>query len=63
MVRDGQRVTTEVRKIERRTVPASLFTVPAGYAQSDLAGVGGVQPTPEQVEQMKKMIQGALQSQ
>jgi len=62
VVRDGQRVTTEVRKIERRTVPASLFTVPAGYAQSDLAGAGGAQPTPEQVEQMKKMIQGALQS-
>lgn len=61
VVRDGQRVTTEVRKIERRTVPASLFTVPAGYAQSDMAGA--VQPTPEQVEQMKKMIQGALQSQ
>jgi len=63
VVRDGQRVTTEVRKIERRTVPASMFSVPAGYAQSDLAGAGTAQPTPEQVEQMKKMIQGALQGQ
>lgn len=63
VVRDGQRVTTEVRKIERRNVPASMFTVPQGYAQSDLAGAGAAQPTPEQIEQMKKMIQGALQGQ
>lgn len=63
VVRDGQRVTTEVRKIERRTVPASMFSVPPGYAQSDLAGAGTAQPTPEQIEQMKKMIQGALQGQ
>jgi hypothetical protein len=63
VVRDGQRVTTEVRKIERRTVPTSMFSVPPGYAQSDLAGAGTAQPTPEQVEQMKKMIQGALQGQ
>lgn len=61
VVRDGQRVTTEVRKIERRTVPASWFAVPAGYAKSDLAGAGAAQPTPEQVEQMKKLIQGALE--
>ncbi|MBW8888311.1 MAG: DUF4412 domain-containing protein [Fibrobacteres bacterium] len=63
VVRDGQRVTTEVRKIERRTVPTSMFSVPTGYAQSDLAGAGTSQPTPEQIEQMKKMIQGALQGQ
>lgn len=63
VVRDGQRVTTEVRKIERRTVTASMFAVPAGYAQADLAGAAGAQPTPEQIEQMKKMIQGALQGQ
>jgi hypothetical protein len=61
VVRDGQRVTTEVRKIERRTVPASWFAVPAGYVQSDLAGAGSVQPSPEQIEQLKNMIQGALE--
>lgn len=61
VVRDGQRVTTEVKKIERRTVPASWFAVPAGYAQSDLAGTGAAGPTPEQVEQFKSMIQGALE--
>jgi hypothetical protein len=60
VVRDGQRVTTEVRKIERRTVPASTFAVPADYRQSDLSGS---QPTAEQVERMKQMIQGALQGQ
>jgi hypothetical protein len=63
VVRDGQRVTTEVKKIERRTVPASWFAVPAGYGQADLSGAGGVQPTPEQLEQLKNLIQGALEGQ
>ena len=58
VVRDGQRATTEVRKIERRTVPAGFFAVPKGYAQSDFAGSG---PTPEQAEALKKLIEGALQ--
>ena len=63
VVREGQRVTTEVRKIERKTLPASLFSVPPGYKQADGAGAAGLQPTPEQVEEMKKMIQGAIQGQ
>lgn len=62
VVRDGQRVTTEVKKIERRTVPASWFGVPAGYVRSDLAGPTGSGPTPEQIEQLKNMIQGALEA-
>jgi hypothetical protein len=61
VVRDGQRVTTEVKKIERRALPASVFAVPADYQRSDLAA--GAQPSPEQIEEMKKMIQGALQGQ
>ncbi|HKP94786.1 MAG TPA: DUF4412 domain-containing protein [Fibrobacteria bacterium] len=61
VVRDGQRVTTEVRKIERKALPAALFTVPADYRKSDLTGAAGLQPTPEQVEEMKKIIQGALE--
>ncbi len=60
VVRDGQRVTTEVRKIERKTLPASLFAVPGDYKRSELAAAG-LRPTPEQVEEMKKLIQGALQ--
>lgn len=61
VVRDGQRVTTEARKIERRAVAASRFSVPADYARSDFAGTP--QPTPAQIEEMRKMIQGALQGQ
>lgn len=61
VVRDGQRVTTEVRKIERKTLPAGTFAVPADYKRSELAATGGLEPTPEQVEEMQKIIQGALQ--
>jgi Domain of unknown function (DUF4412) len=61
VVRDGQRVTTEVRKIERKTLPATTFVVPGDYQRSELAAAGGLQPTPEQVEEMQKIIQGALQ--
>ena len=38
----------------------TLFAVPADYKRSELAA-SGLQPTPEQVEEMKKLIQGALQ--
>jgi hypothetical protein len=59
VVRDGQRVTTEVKRIQAKALAASLFTVPADYKRSELAGGAGLQPTPEQ---MKKIIQGALES-
>jgi hypothetical protein len=48
VVRDGRRVSTEVRKIERGPLPASLFSVPAEYAKTDPAqtaapgGAGGM---------------------
>lgn len=61
VVRDGERVTTEVRRVERKALPAALFTVPMDYKKSDLTGAAGMQPTPEQVEEMKKIIQGAVQ--
>jgi hypothetical protein len=63
VVREGQRVTMEIRKIERKALPGSLFTVPMDYKKTDGAGAAGLQPTPEQIEEMKKMIQGALQGQ
>jgi hypothetical protein len=63
VVREGQRVTMEIRKIERKALPGSLFTVPMDYQKTDGAGAAGLQPTAEQVEEMKKMIQGALQGQ
>jgi hypothetical protein len=62
VVRDGQRVSMEVKSIERKAVPAAAFTVPMDYSRSELAGAAGLQPTPEQIEAMKKMIQGALEA-
>ena len=59
VVRDGQRVTMEVRKTQRKALPAALFTVPDDYKKAE--GAVGLQPTPEQIEEMKKIIQGALQ--
>jgi hypothetical protein len=59
VVRDGQRVTMEVRKTQRKALPAALFTVPNDYKKAE--GAAGLQPTPEQIEEMKKIIQGALQ--
>jgi hypothetical protein len=61
VVRDGQRVTMEVKAIERKAVPAAAFTVPADYSRSEPTGAAALQPTPEQIEAMKKMIQGALE--
>ena len=62
VIRDGQRVTTEVKKIERRSLPASVFLIPKNYVRTEGAA-GGLQPTPEQIEEMKKVIQGALEGQ
>ena len=50
----------EVKRIERRAIAASWFAVPAGYKKSDL---GAAAPSSEQVEQMKKLIEGALHGQ
>lgn len=61
VVRDGHRVTMEVRKTQRKALPAALFTVPNDYKKAE--GAAGLQPTPEQIEEMKKMIQGALEGQ
>ena len=63
VVRDGQRVTMEIKRTERKALPAALFTVPADYKKTETPGAAGLQPTPEQIEEMKKMIQGALQGQ
>jgi Domain of unknown function (DUF4412) len=62
VVRDGQRVTTEVKKVDRRTLAASLFAIPKDYVRTE-GGAVGLQPTPEQVEEMKKVIQGAMEGQ
>jgi hypothetical protein len=62
VVRDGQRVSMDVKSIERKAVPAAAFTVPMDYTRSELTGAAALQPTPEQIEAMKKMIQGALEA-
>jgi len=61
VVKDGQRVTTEVRKVERKTLPASLFAIPKDYTRTEGGGAGGLQPTQEQVEEMKKVLQDAME--
>ncbi len=62
VIRDGQRVTTEVKRIDRRALPASLFQIPKNYVL--VQGVtGGQQATQAQIEEMKKVIQGALEGQ
>lgn len=62
VVRDGQRVNTEVKRIEKKKMAPALFAVPADYKKTE-GGMGGLQPTAEQIEQMKKLIQGALEGQ
>lgn len=61
VVRDGQRVTTEVRKVEKKALAPSLFAIPKDYTRTEGGGAAGLQPTPDQVEEMKKMIQGAME--
>ncbi len=61
-------MTTEVTELSRATLPAELFDIPAGYAetakQSDLYGkntqkaMGEYQKTPEAKTEMNQMMQG-----
>ena len=60
VVHDGQRVTTEVKKVERRALPPALFAIPKDYVRNQV-GSAGLQPTPAQIEEMKKILQGALE--
>ncbi len=52
VIRDGQRVTTEVKKVERKTLAAGLFSVPKDYQRME----GGLPP------QMLKEPSGAHDS-
>jgi hypothetical protein len=50
-------MTMELTKIEKRSVPAALFEVPAGYKkQEGMMGAMGV-ASPEQQEQMRKAME------
>lgn len=62
VVQDGRKVAMEVKKIERRAQPAALFAVPMDYKRAESAA-GGLQPSPEQIEELKRIIEGALNPQ
>ena len=47
--RTGETTTMEMTKFERKSVPASMFEVPAGYQKSDTMSVG---MSPEQKKEM-----------
>jgi hypothetical protein len=63
-------MSMEVVKVDKKAVPASTFDVPAGYKKTEgfMGGMGGPPPgavqemmknmTPEQREQMRKMMEG-----
>jgi Domain of unknown function (DUF4412) len=42
----GDKTTYEVEKVERKSLPASTFEVPAGYAEVKMPGRGGMVPKP-----------------
>jgi len=62
VIQDGRKAAMEVKKIERRAQPASLFAVPMDYKRTEF-GAGGLQPSPEQIEDLKRIIEGALNPQ
>ena len=50
--------TMELTKVQRKSVPASMFEIPAGYTkQEGMLGAAGVMASPEQQEQMKKAME------
>ncbi len=67
ITRDGETVTMEVKKVEKKPISVAEVSVPVGYSKSELpaAAAGGAMPkiSPEQMEQMKKMLQDALKGQ
>lgn len=60
---NGGKITTEVVKIEKKSLPASLFSIPAGYTEVQFGmpgGMGGMGRDPEamrkRMEEMKKRM-------
>ncbi len=49
-------MTMEITKVERKSVPAALFEIPAGYTKQEGMGAMGV-ASPEQQEQMRKAME------
>lgn len=50
--------TMELTKVEKKSLPGSLFEIPPGYTkQEGMLGAAGVMAPPEQQEQMKKALE------
>ncbi|MFI5120471.1 MAG: DUF4412 domain-containing protein [Thermoanaerobaculia bacterium] len=50
--------TMELTKVEKKSVPGSLFEIPPGYTkQEGMMGAAGVMASPEQQEQMRKAME------
>ncbi len=65
IVREGETVTMETRKVEKKALPASLFEIPKDYKKAAVPGFPGAQgqqPTPEQLEEMRRMIEDAMRN-
>lgn len=59
----GVKTAMEITKVDRRSVPASMFAVPAGYKETSM--MGNFAQTPEQAKQMEdaqKQLQKAMES-
>lgn len=59
----GVKTTMEITKIDRRSVPASMFVVPPGYKETSM--MGNFAQTPEQAKQMEdaqKQLQKAMEN-
>ena len=50
--------TMELTKAEKKSIPAAMFEIPAGYKkQEGMMGAAGVMASPEQQEQMRKAME------
>ena len=61
---DGSKVTVEVVKADKKSVPASTFEIPEGYTKSDggmMGMMGGAAAAGTQVDEAKKKMDDALQ--
>ena len=59
----GVKTTMEITKVDRRSVPASMFVVPPGYKETSM--MGNFAQTPEQAKQMEdaqKQLQKAMEN-
>ncbi len=60
---DGNKVTMEVVKVDKKALPASTFEIPAGYtkAEAGLMGRMGGMPAP-QADELKKRMDDAMKN-